>query len=38
MHEQALRAPGKTRTGIKGLDEIVDGGLPRMRTTLVYGC
>ncbi len=27
----------KARTGIAGLDQITDGGLPRARTTLVCG-
>jgi circadian clock protein KaiC len=35
--EQVLNALPKTLTGIKGLDEITLGGLPKGRPTLVYG-
>jgi circadian clock protein KaiC len=32
-HNQILKCP----TGIKGLDQITEGGLPKNRTTLIYG-
>src|ERR671939_462452 len=35
--QRAARALAKAPTGIKGLDEITDGGLPRGRPTLVCG-
>src|SRR3954470_11058390 len=38
MNKPKLRAPvTKLLTGIKGFDEITNGGLPRGRTTLVVG-
>src|SRR6476646_7100053 len=40
-HPMKIQSPyasvTKTLTGIKGFDEITDGGLPRERTTLVMG-
>ena len=37
LPEQALNTLPKRPTGIKGLDEITLGGLPKGRPTLVYG-
>jgi circadian clock protein KaiC len=32
-----VKGPTKAQTGIAGLDEMTDGGLPRGRTTLLVG-
>ncbi len=37
QHQRAVDISNRARTGVEGLDELLDGGLPRTSTTLLQG-